>query len=186
MTNSPGSTTRLSVRASSDTTGDVRRVLEKLEATANNRKFLRMLANAGEPFRPFVLLSSTLLSQGLLPPTVREVAILEAAVVSGATYEQEQHVDLARLAGLDEAQISSIQDRIEADHLFTHEQRLSRNVARELLTGVGVSDDRWGEIVGAWGEAGAAELLMVVGLWGGMLPVILRGLLLETEKDDPP
>src|ERR1700683_3070148 len=89
----------LAPRTTEDTTGEVQRVLGKLDAGGWNKRILRIVANSETAFRPFVLLSTSLLSSRFLPRQVQEVVILYLANRRQVDYEWLEHVPMAMSAG---------------------------------------------------------------------------------------
>src|SRR3984957_21092134 len=89
---------------SEDADGEVERVLSKLEASGNDLKILRVLANAENVFRPFVLLSNALMNKSSLSAADREVVILHLAAQRDVPYEWKEHVPMSDAVGITEDQ----------------------------------------------------------------------------------
>jgi 4-carboxymuconolactone decarboxylase len=177
---------RLTRRSSHDTEEPVQGVLAKLEATSNDLTIMRMLANAPTAFRPFVLLSDALINRGIIPADVREVAILTCAALTESNYEWEQHAGLAAASGLPEATIRTLRGGdIRAAAMLPPPQRLAVVIADHLVRSRHLPDEPWREAVNVWGERGAAELLLIIAIWGGLIPIVLGGLDLHTDPDHP-
>jgi alkylhydroperoxidase family enzyme len=174
-------------RTSADTTGEVSRVLGKLEATGQNYTILQLLANASALFRPFILFSDALNNRSQIPPDVRETVILTVAAHAEAQYEWAEHAPMARAAGLTDCQIAALADPSQpAAQLFSSEQLLALAVTAELRRGTGVTAATWQLIVGQWGEPGAIELIAIIGWWGGLVQTMLAALGLGYPDDDRP
>lgn len=165
----------LPCRSAADTSGEVARVLTKLEANGARMKLLRVLANSPSGFRPFVLLTTGLLSSDHLPRTVQEVVILRLAVRLGCQYEWEEHVPMAVAAGIDEAIIGAISRGSEEQRL-SPEELLAAAFADDVMDLGTVTTDRWNATVETWGTEGALDLLMTVAVWGAMVPTLVGGL----------
>jgi alkylhydroperoxidase family enzyme len=176
---------RLPRRSSRDTEDRVQGILAKFEATSNDLTIMRMLANAPTAFRPFVLLSDALISHGTVPADVRETAILQCAVLTGSAYEWEQHVPLAAASGISADAIRAIRTGNIDQAPLTPEQQLAAQIADHLVRDGQLPDEPWREAVLVWGNRGAAELLLIVAIWGGLIPIVLRGLDLHTDPDYP-
>jgi len=160
------------LRTSENTSDEVKRVLTKLEATSNNLAIYRIVANSDTAFRPFVLLSDALLNRGKLPPTIREAVILHLAATRGVAYEWEQHEVIARNVGLSGYIIDELA-RSEPDPNITGvEIAQAVKIAGHLVEGC-MSDREWAWACDAWGPDVAFELVLVVGLWGGLVPILL-------------
>jgi 4-carboxymuconolactone decarboxylase len=180
-----GTDYRLPRRSSRDTEDPVQGVLAKFEATSNDLTIMRMLANAPTAFRPFVLLSDALINRGTVPTDVREAAILSCATLTNSNYEWEQHERLAAASGISEAAIRTIRSGDIDAALLTHPQRLAVQITDHLIRSRDLPDERWREAVSVWGDRGAAELLMIIAIWGGLIPLVLLGLDLHTDPDYP-
>ncbi|MCU1454095.1 MAG: hypothetical protein JWN46_2241 [Acidimicrobiales bacterium] len=159
-------------RRAADTDGEVQRILEKLERSGNDLPILRLMANAGRAFRPFVLLSTALLHEGALPPRVREAVILHLAHRHQLGYEWHEHEPMALAAGLtpdDCALLAQGQDLDDAD------LQLARRFADDLLDRRDLTTTR-AALLERLGPEATLELALVVGWWGGMVPAALRTL----------
>ncbi|MFF4761360.1 carboxymuconolactone decarboxylase family protein [Streptomyces sp. NPDC001276] len=174
-------------RTSQDTDGDVSRVLGKLEATGQNYTVLQVLANASVLFRPFVLLSDALNNHSVIPPNVREAVILLMAARGEVQYEWAEHVPMAREAGLTDSQIAALAEGSSPpSHLFSAAQLGALALTEELSRGAGVAADTWQRVSAEWGEAGALELIAIVGWWGGFVQTMLDALGLIYPDDGRP
>jgi hypothetical protein len=170
-------------RSAADTEGDVARVLAKLEATGQDLTILRLVANSGHAFRPFLLLSDALLNRAVLPAPVREVVILWMAVQRGVPYEWAEHVPMATRAGVTGAQVDHLAGgKPLGDGPFSDEMLLAVDIAADLLGRNGVSEEHWAAGVGRWGLEGMLDLVFTAGWWGGFVPTVLEALGL-TEPD---
>jgi alkylhydroperoxidase family enzyme len=173
-------------RTSRDTDGDVSRVLGKLEATGQNYTILQVLANASVLFRPFVLLSDALNNHSVIPPDVREAVILLMAARGEVQYEWAEHVPMAREAGLTDSQIAALACASPTPDLFSAAQLGALALTEELSRGAGVAAGTWQRVTSEWGEAGALELVAIVGWWGGFVQTMLDALGLVYPDDGRP
>ncbi|MBW3664284.1 MAG: carboxymuconolactone decarboxylase family protein [Actinobacteria bacterium] len=171
----------LPLRSSADTDGEVSRVLGKLESSDQDLTVLRLVANAPDAFRPFVLLANALIHRGHLPAAVRELVILWLGVEEGSAYEWATHHEAARAAGLSQEQLMALRAGTvdDADAPFDDEQRLALRLCRRLHAGERWGDEEWAAAATAWGREGALDLAFTVGWWGGMVPHVLRAFGLE-------
>jgi 4-carboxymuconolactone decarboxylase len=165
-------------RTAADTEGEVQRVLEKLDRAGINKKVVRILANSPTGFRPFVLLTSGLLTSAHFPRLDQEIVILHLAARRGTPYEWAEHVPMGRESGVTEEQVAAIERNQGAvdRELFTDAQLLAVAVADEVIDERSLDPRTWSRAVGVWGEAGALDLLMSVAVWGAFVPTILDGL----------
>jgi 4-carboxymuconolactone decarboxylase len=163
-------------RSSSDTDGDVQRVLTKLEARSVDLTILRILANSPRSFRPFVLLADALLDGTVLPARVREAVVLRIAHSRGYIYEWNEHVPIAQSAGLSEALIAGIKNDEPTQAIFDAEQQLGVSAAEELARDGELRNETWQRMNETWGLEGALQLVLVIGWWGGMVPAVTNSL----------
>jgi 4-carboxymuconolactone decarboxylase len=168
---------RLPLRTSADTEGDVQRVLSKIEATGQNLKILRALANSPSAFRPFVLLANGLLRSSPFPAVSREVVILHLAARRGTTYEWEEHVPMAATAGVTPAQVEALA-RLQplGSELFSESDLLAVQIAEQVIDEHHLDDGLWEAAVGMWGAEAALDLLLTVGWWGAFVPTVIEAL----------
>jgi alkylhydroperoxidase family enzyme len=178
----PGTAVRM--RSSIDTEGDVSRVLGKLEQSGKDFNVVRYIANSPNSFRPFILFSDALLSKSVLPATIREIVILHAAVRHMNSYEWYEHERISQAAGVTADQLVAIRNNQFDSALFSEDERLGVEIANEMLDGGGVSSSHWEVAIAAWGVEGALDLVLSVGWWGGMVPLILEALGLEAPPSE--
>ena len=88
------------LRTLKDTTGEVKRVLGKLEERGQCLKTHRILVNSSATFLPLLLLLSSLPLDAALPAQDREVVILHLEARRGVDYEWDEHVPESAQLGL--------------------------------------------------------------------------------------
>lgn len=165
-------------RTGADTTGDVSRVLSKLDAAGINKRIIRTLANSPTAFRPFMLLSTQLLASEFFPRLDQEIVILHLAAQRDTQYEWEEHVPMALESAVTQQQVDAIaRDGAAVDQtVFTDDQLLAVAFADELTQHQHVAPATWQRVIGRWGEQGGLDLLMTVAVWGALVPTIIEGL----------
>jgi 4-carboxymuconolactone decarboxylase len=168
-------------RTAADTSGEVSRVLAKLEASGKNLTIVRLLANDPALLRPFVLLSGALLNDAVLPAEVREVVILWLAQRNRSTYEWAEHEIMGAQAGLSPELIDSLR-RGKLDGA-SRQQRLAVEIVGELVESRKLSGQSWQSAQDTWGLAGAFDLVLSVGWWHGLVPVVIDALGLEVPDN---
>ncbi len=167
---------------STDTEGDVARVLAKLEGTGQSLKVLRILANSTATFRPFVLLSNGLLNGSPLPAEVREAMILHLASTRGTRYEWEEHVPMSERAGITAAQRAAIAQGDLSP--LSDGQRLAISAADEIVGQHSLGGATWQQLVSTWADEGALDVILVTAWWGAFVPTILESLGLHSVDGD--
>lgn len=168
----------LAPRTAADTDGDVQRILAKLDAAGINKHIMRLLANCNTAFRPFTLLTTSLLSSAHYPRLDQEVVILHLAARRSTQYEWEEHVPMALESGVHQTQIDAIErDRgaIDTDQ-FTVDQLLAVEFADQLIDNARIQAETWSRAIDTWGTDGAMDLFMSVAVWGAFVPTIIEGL----------
>jgi alkylhydroperoxidase family enzyme len=123
----------------------------------------RAIAALPAALRPFLQLGGALLGGEHLTAAERELAILRVAHLTHASYERHQHEQLARIAGLSEAEIAATADA-EPDAL-SDDQRLICRATDEITTLVRLSDEALAEVRARWSDDGARELILLVGYY---------------------
>ena len=98
-----------------------------------------VLLNSPEVAGRAAHLGSYLRFESCLDPAIRELTVLTAAREHDCHYEWSVHVALARKAGVRDAAIAVVAQRLPLDEL-TEDERLVIGYGRELLRGKGVSD----------------------------------------------
>jgi 4-carboxymuconolactone decarboxylase len=174
-------------RSSEETEGTVNRVLSKLEESGRDLDIVAVMANWAPGFRSFVTMSDALLFKGVLAPVDREVAVLLTAHLHQLAYEWNEHLAMARHAGVSDDQITAIAEdrwRSDSDSVFTLEQRMIIEVIATLVTDRRLSTDLWNRACDRLGAEAALELLMAYSWWGGFVRVVIESVL--PLSDTPP
>ena len=141
----------------------------------------RMVAGAPRALRPFMALGGAVLSTAL-DARRREIAVLRVAHATHAQYEWVQHEQLARSAGVTEAEIEAI-GREDPVTSLDEECNLICRVADEVSREVRLSDEALEQIIGRYGPREATELIMLVSYYN-MVSRFLESTRVEVE-DEP-
>jgi 4-carboxymuconolactone decarboxylase len=171
---------RVSYVATAEAQGDAREVFARLEARGSDILNLnRVLAHSPNVLRNFMRLGNSLLFHGVLPPRLRELAILRVAELTGAQYEWAHHVPIARQAGVGDEQIASLTDWATSAHFDARERAVLAYVD-SVTSRVGVPDEVFSEARVHLSEAEVVELTLVAGYWG-MVARLLVALQIDVE-----
>lgn len=154
----------------------VRAVLAQLPAPLH---VFRLMAHAETSFRAWVRLGATILSQQALAGSLRELAILQVARLSPAEYEWVQHVPIARLTGVSDAQIEALRAGREDADCFDARERAVLRFAAELVAGPRPSDETFSAVAAHLPPREVVELVLAVGFY------MLMARLMETADIDP-
>jgi 4-carboxymuconolactone decarboxylase len=141
----------------------------------------RMVAGAPRAVRPFMALGAAVLSTAL-DARRREIAVLRVAHATHAPYERVQHEQLARNAGVTEAEIEAIDGEDPVTSL-DEECNLICRVADEVSREVRLSDEALEQIIDRYGPREARELIMLVSYYN-MVSRFLESTRVELE-DEP-
>jgi len=163
-------------RTAADTEGNTQRVLGKLENSDRDLTIQKLLANSGSLFRPFILISSALLFDSVVPRQTIEILILWLARELDVPYEWSEHVSMALAAGVSQSQIDAIASAEVDSELFSGEHLLAIDIARHLLAARTVPAETFRASVQTWEVSGTLDLFAVIGWWGGMVRTLIDGL----------
>ena len=160
--------------------GDARDVFAKMEERgAAILNLHRALANSPGVLRNFMRLGNSLLFHGVLPPALRELAILRVAQMTGAGYEWAHHVPIARQVGVSEEQVAGLTGWHSSPH-FDERQRAALRYTESVTSAVAVPDEVFREARAHLSEAEVVELTLVAGYWG-MVARLLVALKIDLE-----
>ena len=155
-----------------------------VSATGGPERALNIFTTLGrnpELFRRWVGFGGALLS-GLLPARVREMAILRTSVRCGAEYEWAHHEHQARTSGIGAEELAALRRPI-ADHGWDADDRVVLLAVDEMHDTWTLRDDSWADVHRLFGDAGAIELVMLVGQYH-LVALVLRTLHVEA-RDGP-
>jgi 4-carboxymuconolactone decarboxylase len=103
------------------------------------------------------------LSSGVLPPRIREMAILRTAALSASAYEWEQHLFRARRAGLSESEIAAI---ASGEAFKWAELEASTMMASsELVSEGSLSDVTWARLQLLFNDVELVELVVLISFY---------------------
>ena len=140
---------------------------------------LSTLARHPKLARAFLRFSVYLLLGSSLPARIRELAILRVAHRRGCGYEWSHHVDIAKKAGLSDAEIAAAQTG-EADDEF---DRAVLTAVDELDEKSNLSDKTWTALCERLDERQRMDLIFTIGGYIALAMAINTfGVQLENEK----
>lgn len=123
---------------------------------------IRTIAHADDVLLPWVGLSSSLLNDTVMSPTLREIAVLRvAAITPGADYEWDQHEVIAREVGLSQERIEAARSGsgLEGDDALV--ARFTEEFARLGSPG----EETWASARERFSPREIVELMLVIGLY---------------------
>jgi 4-carboxymuconolactone decarboxylase len=143
----------------------------------------RVLANAPDVFAGWTQLVDELFDSPTFTLRIRQMIILRVARLQNCRYELGQHIDIARDAGLTEAQISAIVETEDFDTAgFTDTERVLLDVVTELCSTHRLSDQAFAAGHTMLGDEAFTELLMLVSCYYG-LALVLNAVDVEPDTD---
>jgi 4-carboxymuconolactone decarboxylase len=101
---------------------------------------------------------------GVLPPNVKEVAILVVGGFHKAAYEIYAHVAVAERLNMPQARISSLVANVKPPDL-TAEEAVAFDVAYSLCRGGPLAEPTWRSAVETFGSLGTAQLIYLCGVY---------------------
>ena len=158
----------------------VRAVVDRLPEPRIN--LFTMLANAPALIGPTLRLGEAILTKSDLDVTLRELAILHTAKLTGTEYEWVQHEAIARLAEIDEEKIRAVERGDIEGEPFEPRESLALRLVSALVAEGGTPEPSLVEKAEA--ELGRAELieLMIVAGYYAMLGGLMRAVRLDVDS----
>ncbi|MFO8009797.1 MAG: carboxymuconolactone decarboxylase family protein [Dehalococcoidia bacterium] len=160
---------------------DTREIFRKIEA--NGAKVLnlyRAVGHSPSTVSTFIKLGNVLLNRTVLPPHLRELAILRIATLLECGYEWTQHEPIARGAGITESQLNDVARWDSADS-FSEVERAVLRYTDEVTLNNKVSDETFSGLERHLDERDLVELTLAIGYWGMIARVLVP---LEIEVED--
>ncbi|QFG22180.1 carboxymuconolactone decarboxylase family protein [Actinomadura sp. WMMB 499] len=123
---------------------------------------LGLLARHPRVGAPWLAFSGTLLDGGTLDPRDRELLILRVGRRTRCRYQWDQHVGMARAAGLTAEQVAGVPEGPDAE-VWSERDRDILRAADQLVDDHTVDDAAWERLAAHFDERQLLELLFVVG-----------------------
>lgn len=142
---------------------------EALDKTPDLAIF-KVLANAEAAFPAFVGLLARLWDDSELSPRHRELAILTVARVEGSEYEWSQHVEVARLCGIDQQEIDRLED-LDFSRFDETETGMLELVVATARPG-SPDPDLFARVRAEIGERRITELILITTIYAGIAAMI--------------
>src|SRR5581483_4680442 len=107
-------------------------------------------------------LGTSILTEQQLSATLRELAILRVARLSGAEYEWTQHVPIAKAVGVSDAQVDALARDDAGASCFDPVARLVLRFTTEVVERVGVPDALFAEMQRHFSAREIVELVLAI------------------------
>lgn len=131
-----------------------------------------------ELFRRWITFGGVLLS-GTLPGRDRELVILRTAVRCGADYEWSHHAGTAAALGVSDDELAALGKDLD-EHPWPPDDLALLRAVDEMHDTFALSDPSWSAVHERFGDAGAIELVMLVGQYH-LVALALRVLRVQVE-----
>lgn len=155
---------------------------EKLEAKGHQvLNLYKAVAHAPALFTDFFRLGNRILFQGVLPPKLRELAILRVGDIAQAPYEFTKHVEIGLKTGMTQAQIEALPNWPGAS-VFDAAERAVLRYTDEVTRGYRAGDDTFTALKAFLNDAQIVELTVTVGFYG-MICRVLEALQIDIEDE---
>jgi alkylhydroperoxidase family enzyme len=139
----------------------------------------KIMAHSPQVGYQFLRLGNAILFRGVVPPNLRELAILRVGHINKAVYEWTQHVPIALRAGVRQAQIDALPQWENSSEFSETEKAILRYTDEETIN-IRVKDETFAAVRAILSEEGVVELTTTIGYYG-MVCRILETLQVELE-----
>ena len=139
----------------------------------------KVVAHCPEVGLNFLRLGNAILFKGIIPPNLRELAILRVGNIYQARYEFTQHIPIALRTGLKQEQIDDLPNW-ECSGRFNQQERDVLRYTDEVTKNIRVRDDTFAAVRSFLSEEGIVELTTTIGYYG-MVCRLLETLQIELE-----
>lgn len=140
----------------------------------------KVMAHCPEVGLNFLRLGNAILFKGIVPPNLRELAILRVGNIYRAKYEFTQHIPIALRTGLRQEQIDDLPNW-ESSGKFSQQERAVMRYTDEVTKNIRVKEDTFAAVRSFLSEEGTVELTAAIGYYG-MVCRILEALQIELES----
>ena len=145
-----------------DASDGVREVLQSLPVSLN---IFKMMAHAETSLRPLLALGGSILGQQKLDPRLRELAVLQVAVLTPGRYEWVQHVPIAQAVGASDASIEAIERGDLEAACFGAVERAVLRFSAEVVQKSAVTDAVFDDVKRHLSPREIVELILTCGFY---------------------
>lgn len=131
------------------------------------------LANQPELLGAWIDFAWRLRSEAITPRSLRELMILRCAQLADCAYQWDDHLAMARSAGVDDRRIEAL-DGWRSSRLFTFEERLALAFTEEVVAGR-VTNSTLDDLRAAFSPAAIVELTLTASFYV-MVPRVVDAL----------
>ncbi len=153
---------------------------EKMEESGRPvLNLFKVMAHSPQVGYRFLGLGNAILLKGVVPPHLRELAILRVGQLNEATYEWTQHVPIALSVGVRQAQIDALSAWEDSPEFDEREKAILRYTDEETKN-IRVQDETFAAVREILTEEAVVELTTTIGYYA-MVCRILESLQVELE-----
>ena len=124
----------------------------------------RALGNAPVLLKAWTDFAWPLRNDATTPRSLRELAILRVAQLTGAEFEWRAHAEFALRVGVTQAQLAAL-DRWRDSELFGDDEQAVLAVTEQLTTSLEVDDDVFAPLLARWTPAEVVELVLTIAFY---------------------
>jgi alkylhydroperoxidase family enzyme len=139
----------------------------------------KVMAHSPQVGYRFLELGTVILLKGIVPPNLRELAILRVGQLNQATYEWTQHVPIALRVGVRQAQIDALREWKDSQE-FDEREKAILSYTDEETKNIRVKDETFAAVRAILTEEEVVELTTTIGYYA-MVCRILEALQVELE-----
>ena len=139
----------------------------------------KIMAHSPQVGYQFLRLGNAILFKGIVPATLRELAILRVGHLNRAVYEWTQHVAVALRVGVRQSQIDALPEWELSSEFNDIEKAILRFTDEETMN-IRVSDETFAAVHAILNDEGVVELTTTIGYYG-MVCRVLEVLQVELE-----
>jgi AhpD family alkylhydroperoxidase len=119
--------------------------------------------------------------QTTLPGALREMIIIRIAHLNGASYEAEQHIEIALNEGVSPGQIGALADWQQMPTLFDEAERAALAITDQMTRQVRVDRQSWQSARALWSDREIVELVATIASYN-MVSRFLEALEIHAKK----
>jgi alkylhydroperoxidase family enzyme len=171
---------RVSLLDKDQVSSEFQKSFQKMEESGRPvLNLFRVMAHAPQVGYRFLGLGNAILLKGVVPPNLRELAILRVGQLNQATYEWTQHVPIALRVGVRQTQIDALM-HWENSSEFDEREKAVLKYTDEETKNIRVQDETFAAVRAILSEEGIVELTTTIGYYA-MVCRILEALQVELE-----
>lgn len=172
---------RISFLSKENASADIQTMFTKMENSGTPiLNLFKVMAHCPKVGRNFMRLGNAILFKGVVPPNLRELAILRVGNIYDATYEFTQHVPIALQNGVTQEQIEDLPNWQKSGKFNEGEQAILQ-YTDEVTKNIRVKNETFTALKKFLSEEAIVELTTAIGYYGTVSKIV-EALQIELEK----